>query len=162
MKWLHSVFLLSHSLTSSWFIFCWWKIVTAAAILQIQCVRPVWASGTERYQIIPEGANPLQASWWSLLVSRKLVYREESSEESGTTKSGTDEQKVHKRPIRRGKQAHLCKALDQQTIFGRCRRNRRKEYALTSRRSLSVENAKEKSADTIVALRNEPMSEAEV
>ena len=55
-----------------------------------------------RYHIIPEGAmpvpknrHPLQASWRSLLVSRKLAFREECSEESGTTKSGTDEQEVH-------------------------------------------------------------------
>ncbi len=46
----------------------------------------------QRCQIIPEGVSPLQASWWSLLVSRKVVYCEVYTEGSETTKSGTDEQ----------------------------------------------------------------------
>ncbi len=36
-----------------------------------------------------------------------------------------------RRPIRAGKQAHHCEALGQQALFSRCRRDRRKEYALT-------------------------------
>ena len=36
-----------------------------------------------------------------------------------------------RRPIREGKQAHLCEALGQQSLMGRCRRDRRKEYVLT-------------------------------
>jgi len=36
--------------------------------------------GIERYRIIPEGVNPLQASWRSLLVSRKVVCCEASTE----------------------------------------------------------------------------------
>ena len=36
-----------------------------------------------RYHIIPEGASPLQASWRSLLVSRKLVFREGCSAPKG-------------------------------------------------------------------------------
>jgi hypothetical protein len=94
-----------------------------------------------RYHNIPEGANPLQASWRSLLASRKVVCREIGTERSETAKSGTDGQKQdpmlttsagpHKRPAMVGEQAHLCEALGQQTIAGRCRRNRRKEYALT-------------------------------
>ena len=35
------------------------------------------------------------------------------------------------RLVRVGEQAHLCDARGQQTLFSRCRRNRRKEYALT-------------------------------
>jgi hypothetical protein len=29
----------------------------------IQCVRPAWGKGIERYRFIPEGVSPLQASW---------------------------------------------------------------------------------------------------
>jgi hypothetical protein len=36
-----------------------------------------------------------------------------------------------RRPVREGKQAHLCEAHDQQSLRGRCRRNRMKEYVLT-------------------------------
>ena len=36
-----------------------------------------------------------------------------------------------RRPIGAGKQAHLCEAHDQQSLTGRCRRNRMKEYVLT-------------------------------
>jgi len=34
---------------------------------------PSMGEGIERYRIIPEGVNPLRASWRSLLVSRKVV-----------------------------------------------------------------------------------------
>ena len=44
-----------------------------------------------RYHNIPEGANPLQASWWSLLASHKVAGRETYTEGSGTAKSGTEE-----------------------------------------------------------------------
>jgi len=63
---------------------------------------PSMGEGIERYRIIPEGVNPLRASWRSLLVSRKVVCCEASTEArlndevgqgSETTKSGTDEQK---------------------------------------------------------------------
>jgi len=56
---------------------------------------PSMGEGIERYRIIPEGVNPLQASWRSLLVSRKVVCCEASTEGSETTKSGTDEQERH-------------------------------------------------------------------
>ena len=35
------------------------------------------------------------------------------------------------RPSREGEQAHLCEARSQQSLLGRCRGNRRKEYVLT-------------------------------
>jgi len=57
------------------------------------------------------------------------------------------------RLFERGKQAHLCNALDQQLSFGRCRSNWRKEYALT-RGDLglgSVLLCTKKSAEVIVA-----------
>jgi len=65
---------------------------------------PSMGEGIERYRIIPEGVNPLQASWRSLVVSRKVVCCEASTEArlndevgqgSETTKSGTDEQERH-------------------------------------------------------------------
>ena len=59
--------------------------------INILCA-PSMGEGIERYRIIPEGVNPLQASWRSLLVSRKVVCCEASTEGSETTKSGTDEQ----------------------------------------------------------------------
>ena len=49
--------------------------------------------GIEDTLNIPESENLLQASWWSLLVSRKVVCRETCTEGSETTNSGTDEQK---------------------------------------------------------------------
>jgi len=73
--------------------------------------------GIERYRIIPEGVNPLQASWRSLLVplnswivdksqclsgfsagvvcceaSTEARLNDEVGQGSDTTKSGTDEQ----------------------------------------------------------------------
>ena len=39
--------------------------------------------------------------------------------------------KYIQRHDREGEQAHLCKALDQQSLLCRCIRNRRKEYVLT-------------------------------
>jgi hypothetical protein len=39
-----------------------------------------------------------------------VVYREIYTEGSETTKSGTDEQKRHKRLLVKGKQAHHCNA----------------------------------------------------
>ena len=45
----------------------------------------------QRCQIIPEGTNPLQASWWSLLASHKVAGREAYTEGSGTAKSGTED-----------------------------------------------------------------------
>ena len=48
-------------------------------------------------------ASLLQASWRSLLVSRKLVPCERNNEGSGTTKTCTDKQEVHMRPDRKGK-----------------------------------------------------------
>lgn len=44
------------------------------------------------------------------LVSRKLVFREDDSEGSETTKVGTDEQESHMRHRWQGKQAQHCKA----------------------------------------------------
>ena len=36
-----------------------------------------------------------------------------------------------RRPNREGEQAHLCNVRNQQSLLGRCCRNRRKEYVLT-------------------------------
>ena len=61
-----------------------------------------------------------------------MVFREECSEGSETTKSGTDEQERHTRHIESGKQAHHCNA--QNGFNGsicRCRRDRMKENVLT-------------------------------
>ena len=77
------------------------------------------------------GASPLLASWRSQLASRKLANREVRSEESGTAKSGTDVQKRHMRLLNVGKQAHLCKALVQQTFSSRCRSDQTKGGAIT-------------------------------
>ena len=44
-----------------------------------------------------------KASWWSLLVSRKVACCEASTEGSETANSGTDEQKLHKRYVYTGK-----------------------------------------------------------
>ena len=52
--------------------------------------------------MIPEGESPLQANWWSLLVSRKVVSREANTEESETTNFGTDEQKQYTEARSRG------------------------------------------------------------
>ena len=50
--------------------------------------------------IFPEGASPLWADWKpEPLVRRKVVYREVCTKGSETTKSGTDEQKVHMRHL---------------------------------------------------------------
>ena len=76
--------------------------------------------GIERYRIIPEGVNPLQVSWQSLLVPLKSWFvdklqclsgflagvvcceactearlNDEVGQGSETTKSGTDEQERH-------------------------------------------------------------------
>ncbi len=45
------------------------------------------------------------------LASRKVVWGDSCTEGSGTAKVGTDEQKIHKRHISVGKQAHHCNAL---------------------------------------------------
>ena len=62
-----------------------------------------------------------------------------------------------RRPIREGKQAHLCEARNQQSLKGRCCRNRMKEYVLTwgdlDLYGLQIE----KSAEVIVATGNEPI-----
>jgi len=63
---------------------------------------PSMGEGIERYRIIPEGVNPLQASWRSLLVSRNVVCCEASTEGSETTKSGTDPDKDRGRLNRNG------------------------------------------------------------
>ena len=62
-----------------------------------------------------------------------------------------------RRPFREGEQAHLCEALDQQSLFGRCRRNRRKEYALTWGDLEWYVLPIEKSAEAILAIGNEPI-----
>jgi len=50
-------------------------------------------------KFIPKGVSPLWAVNSEPLVSRKLVFREECSEGSETTKVGTDEQKLDMRHI---------------------------------------------------------------
>jgi hypothetical protein len=67
----------------------------AAFVIFIPCARHWYP----RCQIIPKGANPLQVSWRSLLASRKAVIREVYSEETGTAKPGTDEQKRNADPF---------------------------------------------------------------
>jgi len=61
---------------------------------------PSMGEGIERCRIISEGVNPLQASWRSQLISRKVVcceactearLNDELGQGSETTKSGTDE-----------------------------------------------------------------------
>jgi len=44
---------------------------------------------------IPEGESLSQASWRSLLASRKLVWSDPCSEGSETANSGTDEQNMN-------------------------------------------------------------------
>ncbi|WP_114749239.1 hypothetical protein [Pleomorphovibrio marinus] len=91
---------------------------------------------------LPEGASPLQASWYSLLESRKLVFREECSEalkSQDILKAGLQNPvPTNRNGIRRlvgvGEQAHLCDARDQYTLISRCCGNRRKEYALIPKR----------------------------
>jgi hypothetical protein len=46
------------------------------------------------------------------LVSRKVVYCEAYTEGSETTKSGTDEQKRHRRLLGLDKQTHHCNVLN--------------------------------------------------
>ena len=84
-----------------------------------------------KVQNILGGASPLLASWRSQLVSRKLADCEVRSEESGTTKSGTDVEKQHMRLLNVGKQAHHCKALVQQTFSSRCCSDQRKGCVIT-------------------------------
>ena len=66
------------------------------------CVCPAWALLSKDSIIIPVGASPIQASWRSLLVSRKVAARDCRTEGSETTKSGTDEQKRHTEAKKRG------------------------------------------------------------
>lgn len=68
----------------------------------ILCVRPAWAKGIEDTLNIPESERLSQASWCSLLVSRKVVCCEASTEGSETTNSGTDEQKRYTEADRSG------------------------------------------------------------
>jgi hypothetical protein len=58
--------------------------------------------GIEDTMNIPESASLSQASWWSLLVSRKVVCREACIEGSETTNSGTDEQERYTEAGERG------------------------------------------------------------
>ena len=57
------------------------------------------------------------------------------------------------RLVREGKQAHLCEALGQQSLMGRCRRDRMKEYVLTWGDLEPYELWIEKSAEVIVVNR---------
>ena len=61
-----------------------------------------------------------------------------------------------RRPVREGKQAHLCDARNQQSLVGRCRRDRMKEYALTWGDLEPYELWIEKSAEAILATGNKP------
>src|SRR5690606_6231712 len=94
------------------------------------CV-PSMGTWYRRYHIIPEGASPLHASWYSMLISRKGGKSNLTSEGSETIKSGSDEQEQHKRLSKVDKQAHHCNVPDQQTLFSRCCRYRRKECVIT-------------------------------
>ena len=73
----------------------------------------------------PEGVSPLWAGYNpEPLVSRKVVCCEASTEGSGTTKSGTDEQKRHKRLLSEDKQTHHCNVQrTPKSFFSRCRSN---------------------------------------
>jgi len=65
---------------------------------------------THRYSIVPN----CKIRYWSLTRFRDRPIR-----------NGI------RRPSREGKQAHLCDARNQQSLLGRCRRDRRKENVLT-------------------------------
>ena len=66
------------------------------------------------------------------LASDKVVYREVCTEGSQTAKSGTDDQKRHMRLFNVGKQAHLCEVQrTPKAFYSRCRRDWRKERAIT-------------------------------
>jgi hypothetical protein len=83
-----------------------------------------------------------------------VVYCEVRTEGSDTAKSGTDEQKRYMRLQNEGKQAHHCNVQRIQTSFwGRCRRNRRKEEALTGG---DLTEQREKSAEVIVTVATSP------
>ena len=61
-----------------------------------------------------------------------------------------------RRPVREGKQAHLCDARNRQSLVGRCRRNRMKEYVLTWGDLELYVIQIEKSAEAIVVTGNKP------
>ncbi len=68
-----------------------------------------------------------------------------------------------RRPVREGKQARpvppkrdLCEARNQQSLVGRCCRNRKKEYVLTWGGLELYELQIEKSAEAIVVTGNKP------
>jgi len=83
-----------------------------------------------------------------------VVCREICTEGSDTAKSGTDEQKRYMRLQNEGKQALHCNVQRIQTSFyGRCRRNRRKEEALTRG---GLTEHREKSAEVIVTAATSP------
>jgi len=60
-----------------------------------------------------------------------VVCREASTEGSGTTKSGTDEQERYMRLWDEDKQAHHCNVHNTISSYSRYRRHWRKEKALT-------------------------------
>jgi len=62
-----------------------------------------------------------------VLASGKVVYCEVCTEGSQTAKSGTDEQKLHMRLIKMGKQTHHCNALNLIVLVSRCSSDWRKE-----------------------------------
>jgi len=87
------------------------------------------------------------------LASRKVVYREVGTEGSEPAKSGTDEQKRHKRQLYPGKQPYSCKAPKGREGYRcRCRRDWRKEKALTGGGLRAYKLSEEKSAEVIVVV----------
>jgi len=94
------------------------------------------------------------------LVSRKLVFREGCSEGSGTTNSGTDEQKRYTRPRDEDKQAHLCDVRTLKSSHGRCRSDWRKGRAFTGGGlTIHVLDNVRSQLQVIVATANEPPSD---
>jgi hypothetical protein len=90
---------------------------------------------------------------YSIVPNCKIRYRRiENNDHLHQYRNGIQ------RPSREGEQAHLCDARNQQSLLGRCRGNRRKEYVLTWGDLRLYELQFEKSAEAIVATGNEPVN----
>jgi hypothetical protein len=84
------------------------RLVASAESLHMLTVCPVWASATKGSIFILRVKVPyLRGSFPEELASCKVVSREGYTEESRTAKPGTDVQKLHMRPVRLDKAAHL-------------------------------------------------------
>jgi|GEM_PF-5074821 len=130
-----------------------------------RCVRPAWVLYRKIQRdtrgchiVIPTGQVPCRQVGISLLASDKVVNREVRTEGSQTAKAGTDpvlqRGRLNRndilRLVRMSKQAHLCKALDQQIFISRCRRFQPKVSAITWGDLEPHELRIEKSAEVIL------------